>query len=630
MTTRTDGPARINNIVTVVETEAQTVRNAILAALQEGSHFKLEAGAGAGKTSSLIDALQSILADRARYLQRSDQRVACITYTNVARDEIISRTDGSPYVFAETIHGFLWKLLSPYRKHLLRHIVELDSMQPRLEGRTSLDGYTVAYSTGFAKVDHETLHVQLAHSDLPTLACRFFALPKFRALAADQFPIVFVDEYQDTPAGLAEAMLGMSGEDEATMHGPLCGFFGDHWQQIYDKACGTIEDSRVKPIVRRRNRRSQRAVVALLNAMRPEMEQTTSPGAGSGTISVYHTNDWAGTRLTHHRKGQIGWDAAHAARNWVLDDAGGRLWNVEVSGGLDSMRAMEPSTKILMLTHETIAGELGYQGLHQAFRRTESYSKKEDHIMAFFLDVLEPALLHHRNKHYGAMFDVLGHRPHLISPSDKGSWAALLEQLDKTRESGTVGDVLDLCLNQRLFDGLGKVRERQRKSVLPVDNSPQAEGQDQTRARDRAKEYEALRVVPYAQLLALHDHLGGGTLFATQHGVKGQEFDRVLAVVSKGHNRFQIPEMLANFSRRHQLQGKDQEAFIRARNLFYVACSRAREHLTLLFTTKLDPAAVATLQQWVGDSRITSLQFEGDTVVGGERTVRSAVPAAAE
>ncbi|CAM5735951.1 hypothetical protein STAFG_2684 [Streptomyces afghaniensis 772] len=602
-------------------TEAEDVTHTILTALQAGRHFKVEAGAGAGKTSSLIGALQSILADRPRYLPRPHQRIACVTYTNVARDEIISRTDRSPYVFAETIHGFLWQLLSPFRKHLLRHIVELDIMLSKMEGHTSLDGYTVEYSTGFQKVDHDSRRVQLGHNDLPVLARAFFALPKFRALAADRFPIVFVDEYQDTPAGLAEAMLGTPG-DEATARGPLCGFFGDHWQQIYDNACGALEDVRPTPIFRRRNRRSQRAVVNLLNTMRPELTQTTASGVGEGTVAVYHTNEWAGTRLTHHRKGQLGWDAAHAARKWVLDDVCDRLWSTGASGHDAQARAEEPGTKILMLTHETIAGELGYQKLHGAFRRNDSYVRKEDHAMAFFMDTLEPALLHHRNKRYGAMFDALDPRgrPPINSSADKQEWMAFLTKLGEARKTGTVGDVLDLCLEQQLFDGLGKVRERHRKAVSPSGTDPQAVSDDKAEARAaaRSKEYQQLRQVPYAELLALNEHLGGGTPFATQHGVKGLEFNRVLAVVSKGHSRFQIPEMLANFSRRDELTDKELEAFIRARNLFYVACSRAREHLAILFTTKLEPAALDTLREWVGESRITQLRFDGDTVVGGE------------
>ncbi|WP_327186413.1 hypothetical protein [Streptomyces sp. NBC_01334] len=66
MTARHEELAQAKHVVTVAESEAQTVRETILTALREASHFKLEAGAGAGKTSSLIEALQSILADRDR------------------------------------------------------------------------------------------------------------------------------------------------------------------------------------------------------------------------------------------------------------------------------------------------------------------------------------------------------------------------------------------------------------------------------------------------------------------------------------------------------------------------------------------------------------------------------------
>jgi DNA helicase-2/ATP-dependent DNA helicase PcrA len=158
------------------------------------------------------------------------------------------------------------------------------------------------------------------------------------------------------------------------------------------------------------------------------------------------------------------------------------------------------------------------------------------------------------------MFDALAPRgrPPLNSPADKQEWMTFLEKLGEARKTGTVGDVLDLCLEQRLFDGLGKVRERHRKAVSPPEADPQAVSDDNAEARvaARAKEYQQLREVPYAELLALNEHLGGGTSFVTQHSVKGLEFTQVLAVVSKGRNRFQIPEMLANFSRRHELVGE--------------------------------------------------------------------------
>lgn len=53
-------------------------------------------------------------------------RVACITYTNVAADEIKER---SPYskLYVSTIHDFLWEEIKDYQKNLKRTLVDLVS-----------------------------------------------------------------------------------------------------------------------------------------------------------------------------------------------------------------------------------------------------------------------------------------------------------------------------------------------------------------------------------------------------------------------------------------------------------------------------------------------------------------------
>ena len=50
-----------------------------------------------------------------------------------------------------------------------------------------------------------------------------------------------------------------------------------------------------------------------------------------------------------------------------------------------------------------------------------------------------------------------------------------------------------------------------------------------------------------------------------------------------------------------------QAAFERNRNLFYVAYSRPKRRLALLFTQKLSPMARGTLGQWFGADVIESL-----------------------
>ena len=70
---------------------------AIQECLSERRSFLVDAGAGSGKTSSLIRAIRYIAEGTiGPALGRDAQKVACITYTKVARDEIIERTDHNP------------------------------------------------------------------------------------------------------------------------------------------------------------------------------------------------------------------------------------------------------------------------------------------------------------------------------------------------------------------------------------------------------------------------------------------------------------------------------------------------------------------------------------------------------
>src|SRR3546814_14027472 len=54
----------------------------MFACLDEGRSFRLEAGAGAGKTYSLDKALRRLIDGRGTDLVRRRQQVGCITFTN--------------------------------------------------------------------------------------------------------------------------------------------------------------------------------------------------------------------------------------------------------------------------------------------------------------------------------------------------------------------------------------------------------------------------------------------------------------------------------------------------------------------------------------------------------------------
>ena len=91
--------------------------------------FLLQGGAGSGKTESLKELLV--------YIKQSQPqaRVVCITHTNAAVAEIISRI-GDKYPVS-TIHSFLYGLIGNYKKNIKTVLPELFCLPLMVEGRSS-------------------------------------------------------------------------------------------------------------------------------------------------------------------------------------------------------------------------------------------------------------------------------------------------------------------------------------------------------------------------------------------------------------------------------------------------------------------------------------------------------------
>lgn len=78
-------------------------------------NFKIEAGPGAGKTQFLIHHIKNVVQNSKRL--RKTGKIACITYTNSAAENIVKRLgeDVSAHVEVSTIHSFLYKyVVKPY------------------------------------------------------------------------------------------------------------------------------------------------------------------------------------------------------------------------------------------------------------------------------------------------------------------------------------------------------------------------------------------------------------------------------------------------------------------------------------------------------------------------------------
>ena len=80
--------------------------------------FVMVAGAGSGKTTSLIKALATIIDAHGANLKARRQRLACITYTEIAAQEIWADVGNNPLVHVSTIHSFMWMLVRPFQRDI--------------------------------------------------------------------------------------------------------------------------------------------------------------------------------------------------------------------------------------------------------------------------------------------------------------------------------------------------------------------------------------------------------------------------------------------------------------------------------------------------------------------------------
>lgn len=94
------------------------VQKAINKHIDDFNSFRFNAGAGSGKTYALIEALKYVAVNKIA-ATKSPQKVVCITYTNVAVNEIKSRLGNSETVHVSTIHEKLWEIIKRAQPELI-------------------------------------------------------------------------------------------------------------------------------------------------------------------------------------------------------------------------------------------------------------------------------------------------------------------------------------------------------------------------------------------------------------------------------------------------------------------------------------------------------------------------------
>ena len=558
----------------IAKEKANKVDREIIQTLQDGESFRVEAGAGSGKTYSLNRVIEWIQTNKWNEYVQNKQSVICITYTNAAVDVIKERLTNDSFIVPSTIHSFAWNSIKQYQSELVRLIKE-DTLFKNTEGDFD-DISSVNYTLGNRYKENGVQY--LYHNDVLHLFCKLLDNSKFRRIFAGKYPLILIDEYQDSNKKIVDKFIEYF---ISKNKGPQFGFFGDAWQTIYQSndACGKIEHRNIKEIKKNTNFRCAPNIVYFLNKIRPELPQDSAIDDFDGEIIVVHCNDFTGERRDdRYYKGDL-----------PIDELKVRL--DKINDKIKNSTPTEETTKVLMLTHKLLAQQQGYSKLLEVL--DDGLRDKQDIFLLYFMNIVEPIYEALNKSNMQLLFDTLGVRNYPITKkSDKLKWKNLKIDLEEARRRRAI-DVLNVIYESKLIPVPPKVEVNLKfyKDKTEI----------QYGSNTSLKEFLELE---YSQFLSAINFLYPDSDFSTEHGVKGEEYDNVIFVISKGWNQYQFEKYIPMITGDERIPiGKDV-AFERNRNLFYVCCSRPKKRLLFFVTVPMEQYLYSFFEKYIGKNNI--------------------------
>lgn len=558
--------------------EADKIDAKIIDTLQSGCSFRVEAGAGSGKTYSLNKVIEWIQANKWSEYSRKKQNVVCITYTNAAVDVIAERLSKESFIIPSTIHSFAWNAIKQYQGFLI-NIVANDPDFVADEG-DFVAVNEVTYTLGHRYKENGIQY--LYHDDVLKLFCKLLDNAKFRRVFADKYPLILIDEYQDSYAPIINRFIEYFISNKI---GPQFGFFGDAWQTIYqsNKACGTIEHKNLAVIKKGSNFRSAPRIVDFLNDIRPDLPQTSAIDNFDGEVIVVTCDDYTGPRRVERNfNGELPAEELRTRLNNVADK-------------IKQDTPKEETLKVLMITHRVLASQQGYDRLLDILN--DGLRDKEDPFLLFFIDTIEPIFQALNTSNMQLLFDTLGIKRYPITKkAEKKEWRILQQQLSEARTKRAI-DVFEVVNKSKLIP----VPPKLEGWYHLYQNTPET-------LYGAAASIQEFLNLDYAQFIAAKEFLRPEAQFSTEHGVKGEEYDNVVFVVSKGWNQYQFETYAPMINGTAPIPRGRETAFERNRNLFYVCCSRPKKRLILFVTIPFESYFKDFLTNLVGTENVYTYQ----------------------
>ena len=582
--------------------------------LDQERSFSVIAGAGSGKTTSLLMALDYLREAKGKLLRRDEKKIACITFTNRAVDVISERLGWDDIYVVSTLHSFLWGEIKRFTDDIRSCLVEvlipaqIEKYAERDNGgnsqraiaareRIALLTEEITALSGVKKFKYDDTSTfsnyaegRLSHDDIIALSGQMISQNMvLQNVIGQKYPYIFVDEAQDTFKVIVEAFNAVCVGEGL----PVVGYFGDPMQQIYDRGMGNFgapEGSLA--ITKVENYRCAPQIIELLNSFRKDVQQVAAGENANieGSVELILVQS-ENPEAPRNRYSDAQLDRAASKFDRILDSWGWRECE---------------NVKLLFLVRQMIARRLGFSGMHALFtgdyaysRAQEDYESGEHSLLKPFVKALWPLVEQYNNGDIRSVMNILREHSPAFDPEGENEHKSLKDMLEMA--SSLVNELSERWTS----DNLGTILRFARDNLIcnlsdrlleELDREPMQEAYDADVHSTEKGRWLADRFFEMntSQIAKYVDFVNDNTPFSTQHGVKGEEYSDVVVVfddTEAAWNTYSFSKTLTPGTSGEGTEGQ----LDRSKKLAYVCFSRAEVNLKVILFTPNPESAKAEL-----------------------------------
>lgn len=610
-----------NNIDLQVD---ETLEKCILSTPRKS--FFLFAGAGSGKTHSLVLLLKKIRDSIGKDLLVQGKSVAVITFTNAATDEIVNRLDYSLVFHISTIHSFVWDAIKYYQtdiKHLYCQYIQEDIQKLYEKQEKAKSKTTKTYLSNAKKIEHLKEKLEKAktiekfvynpngsnaeynalnHAEVIKISAQMIMDSiMLQRIIAQHYPILLIDESQDTKKELVDAFFKIQ-ENFAGIF--TLGLLGDQKQRIYtdgkENMVNIIPSEWEQP-VKKMNYRCAKRIIKLANTIGRDLDkyagQDPKEDAIDGLIRLFVVQ-----QHNEINKDEI----EQTIMNIMCNHTHDAKWS-----GADA------DVKILTLEHIMAARRLGFDQFFGPLSKVNKYQmtflQGTVSELEFFTKEVLPIADSIKGDGRNALEIMKAYSPLLSRQSTEKPYELYLRCRDESQkvanivnDNHSIREVVKTVYSSQLLPVPEVLRQASTLSTTDVNDELEEDLQAWVMVMD----------LPINMVRGYDDYVNQHTRFDTHQGVKGLEFDRVMVIIDDSEAKgflfsydklFGVKE-LTETDRRH-IEAGEESSVDRTQRLFYVTCTRAKKSLAIVMYTS-DPEKVknqAISKGWFSEQEIILL-----------------------